>query len=63
MSPAEIISTVIVVVLAVAFVGIVIGKAVWDKSHGKTGCDGCGGNCCGCSHCKTVPPKKKSLKK
>ncbi|MGN1234822.1 MAG: FeoB-associated Cys-rich membrane protein [Christensenellaceae bacterium] len=46
---------ILVVVLAVLFVGGVTGKAVVDKVRsGSTGCKGCGCgcSCSSCAHCK-----------
>ncbi|MBO4989833.1 MAG: FeoB-associated Cys-rich membrane protein [Clostridia bacterium] len=42
---------ILVIALAVLFVGGVIGKAIRDKMHGKSGCD-CSSCCGNCSDCK-----------
>ncbi|MBO5526232.1 MAG: hypothetical protein J5993_05725 [Clostridia bacterium] len=49
---------ILIVVACVLFVGGVIAKKLWDKAHGKTGCDcGCG-NGKNCPHCVKNPDRK-----
>ncbi|MBR6788983.1 MAG: hypothetical protein IKM44_04165 [Clostridia bacterium] len=49
---------IVIICIAVAIVGGVIGLALWRKAKGKSSFCDCSGNCASCKSCPSKSPRK-----